>query len=294
VNLGSDGQPSGTVTRRTYDERGRQIAVSYFTTAGAPTTLNGHHREQREYDMRGRRTSTAYFGVNGEPVLNNGVHERRYVTNRYGSRIEDRAFGVNGEPVPMAVGRTHHLIRDSHDERSLQTENAFFDIADRPTTDQYGVSIYRLENDPRGLRVRQTYFGPNGAPVAYDGKYWRIEFDNDAAGLPVAQRAYNAEGALFDAPSTGPQQAYVYDRFGRRIEQRNLGINGEFDPTALRALIRIEYDDRGRVVRTRNFGVDGQPMNHRTEGWAVTETTYDPVTGTGTTVRYNAAGRRIS
>jgi hypothetical protein len=294
VNIGSDGQPSGMVTRRSYDERGREAAISYFTTTGAPMTQNGHHREQREYDFRGRLVGTSYFGVSGEPVLNDGVHERRYVTNRYGSRIEDRAFGVNGEPVPMSAGRTHHLVRYRHDERSLQTENTFFDIADRPTTDRYGVSIYRLENDPRGLRVREAYFGVDGKPVAYDGRYWGIEFDYDAAGLRAAQRAYNAEGQVFDAPGAGPQQAYVSDRFGRRLEQRNLGIDGELDPTAPRAFFRTEYDTTGRVVRVRNFGADGEPMNHRTQGWAVEETTYDPNTGAATTVRYNTAGRRIS
>lgn len=290
------GAPTGITTRHAFDEQGREVAVSYFTAAGEPTTQQGHHREERRYDERGSWINTRYFGPGGEPALKDGVHEWRVVRDRYNRMLEQRSFGVRGEPVPSEIGRTHHLIRYGYDDRGLQIEYRLFDAADQPTTDEHGVSLYRTEYDPRGLRIRSLRFDTAERPTPGRDGAWVAEWDYDQRGLVVAQRLLNAERQVFqpDRAGYGPRQSYAYDLFGRQIEHRNLTSEGELDPSGPRASYRTEYDAWSRVIRIRNFGADGQPINHRTQGWAVEESSYDPQTGDKTTIRYNTDGRRVS
>ena len=293
VPISAEGEPSGQITRTSFDDYGRAIELAYFQADGRADLKDGIHRERRTFDRFGRQIGRTYHSVGGGAASVAGVHEWRYTRDRYGSIIESRSFGPDRAPVPQAPGRTHHIIRDRFNAQAHQIERALFDAEGIPTVDQFGVSLYRYERDPSGLIVRVSYHDAAGAPVAYDGQYWGVARTYDQRGLQVSSRSLNAAGEVFDPPgeNIGAGGDFAYDVFGRRIEQRNLDSDGQLARDALRASYRTEYDAFGRVIRIRNFDADGQPMNHGAEGWAVRETSYAE-DGTSTVVNIDAAGRR--
>jgi hypothetical protein len=92
--------PDFALMKRIYDGAGRMIEETYFDAAGRPALFRGAARTRRTYDARGRRIALSYHGVDDRPVANDyGI---AVVRDRHDARdnfVEQRLFDVAGKPV---------------------------------------------------------------------------------------------------------------------------------------------------------------------------------------------------
>ncbi len=71
------------IARYAYNDRNKQISISYYGITDQPILVGGVHEERSEYDDQGRHTAYIELGKNGEKVNdNNGVHRYEYIYSK--------------------------------------------------------------------------------------------------------------------------------------------------------------------------------------------------------------------
>ncbi len=252
-----------------YDARGNTIAESYFDVDGNRTlTTGGYSRMTGTYDERGNAEEVAFFGNNGERAIS-----AMFGCVRVGFRYDDRDLMtglVQYGPDDAILQR----IRGEHDERGNEIEYTFFGPGDVPiapaghhrstarydardrTTEQVlfgldGSTLIRtvMGHDARGNQIDESYFGPDGTPIAPEGPH-RITARYDARNRLIAQVRFALDN------STMKQ---TYDGRGNKIEQGFFGPGDK--PIAPGEFHRFtaQYDAHAIVIEANFFDADGKP-----------------------------------
>ncbi|PZP28987.1 MAG: hypothetical protein DI613_12385 [Kocuria rhizophila] len=241
--------PVGTITRRTFDERG--LLLRETQAVGTPEQRTSH----AAYDRAGRlirlmgptgALTTLDYDLWGRLV---SLRLPTGALRRYRWGVEDRLLEVTEEGAPSAGAPTRVLTRSTwdYDERGRVTAHVSWAFDHDPTTAQPVTTRYRYDGGDRvtGMEL------PHGRILTFQhDTLGRLESAADGVGTEY-DAAYNPFGDLQrmtvtkDSPGFQRQITWTYEYNARGLPSAVVGPDGRTE---------LEYDAAGRVTRRREPG----------------------------------------
>ncbi|MFO0555290.1 MAG: protein kinase, partial [Polyangiaceae bacterium] len=196
-------------------------------------------------------------------------------------------------------------VRRTFDDRGLVTKERFFGVTDHPRQND-GVFGRLLEWSPAGFKLRETYLGADGAPMADKRGVAVVEHVRDERGLKVEESYRDVDGkpllyygvaierSTYDDALELTETAFL-DAERRPTSSLRYGTHG----------VRIARDAARRTRRVTLFDAAGRPRPGGQDGspaifdelyderWRLIEKTdRDPSGNALITVEYGTAGFR--
>lgn len=258
--------------RQKWDGNGRRLLREYYDAEEKPTAgPEGYFREENKYDHM-KLDHTSRFDTEGNPVKGDGVwavtqyeyDSRRRCTKAEYLDAEGKA--VNG-PGGYAVMTREYFKKEMCSE-------AFTDRDGKPVYNaERGYASFRKIYDDNGRMIREEYFGADGKPLLYKGKYAVCENEYDpGVELPARVRYYDTEGKLIIQPGGWAMVAYTYGRKGR-IESATY-FNEHDERTMISegySMVKRLYTNAGDISREAYYDIEDRLVIHPEKGYAMVE-----------------------
>lgn len=298
------------IGRARYDDRRRNIELSYHDPAGKLRAWNGWARTSKAFNHRGDLIEERYFDAEGQPAIESEmeIHARIRAFDHRGNWTNEYYLGANNQKTRSSAGFAEEVR--TYDAGGRLIEHRWFDEQGRPTPGTRGdnrvTERFALRYDEQDNIVEELYLDGDGRLVRSDYGYARLtsryndrsqrferafwdEHTNLVAGVARTVSRYDERGneleyGCFDAlgrPTINGDRLWhkwvkTFDHAGRRT---NLSF---FDLTTTNLIAdnhgiareTAAYDDRGKLVETAWFDADDERVNG-TNGYARFAARYD-------------------
>ena len=245
--------------RRTYNELGQVIEVTYIDQYGNPRELSdGYSVIVYKYDWNGNVIKEFRCDKNGVGILNlngNAGWEREY---DYKSRcIVARQLGENGYPI----------VNDS--------------------------GYYELRKQYGFRKVKNSYYDSSGNPVILDEGYSSVWYFYNKNNQCIREKYYNATGDLCISTNGYAEICREYDYRYLCICEKYFGIDGEpLEQEAGYYGKKMEYDDKKRISKIVYLDSNWDEKN-RKDGFSSVCWVDNEITGSRDVVFVNENGEEV-
>lgn len=233
------------IVRSMYDGQNREIERTFFDANGKPVaSIDGYHKLTFQYDGRGHRTEVAYFDDHGAPTESvKGYQRFKSEYDAHDNLVRQALFDSGGHPTNGKEER-YFTRTFAYDDRSNQTDEAYFDVDGKPTEADDGYVRSHSTYDQKGNDIKEEFFGPKGNAVMNKEGYAAISRE--------------------------------YDQLGNQTRIAYLGLHGEpVYRTGQVAGWTSEYDSARHETRRAYFDLDNRPTVLKSGGYASYEAVFD-------------------
>lgn len=196
-----------SITRRVFDDRGRDVVIAHFDAAGTPTTELVYARAEMTYDAAGALSQKRIFRADGRPghlTLGDKLAEYDFRYDDRHNLIEIRRYAADGSRGVDRDGVWSTRIAYHHDQIIGSDTRGI----DGDPIAVKGVARTKTQRDATGMRIGRTCEDATGKIVkAYDYQSYRIPHDS-VTGTPAVKRTreealQRANGLVAMARKTG-------------------------------------------------------------------------------------------
>jgi hypothetical protein len=168
--------------------------------------------------------------------------------DRFGNRTEEAYFDLQNRPVLNKEGYTKVTWR--YDSLGRQTEIAFFDLKGEPTRNRDGFSKLSKRYDNRGNVVEETYFNEKGIQILAVGGVSKTHITYDRNGNKTEKLYLDAKNKPTKHLILGiANWKAQYDENGNITEISNFNEkNQQTRGSANFATVRWRYDSYGNLI----------------------------------------------
>ena len=235
-------------------------------------------RELLFHDDNGFLTEKRYVrSLNNVPAMDmNGVFGERYSRDQDGKLLMTEKLDRNGNVLESIVGSVNTITEYAYNERGQLTDMRCFDSSREPVYGGMLFSHRELTYNDQGQLSSYRSYDPNGEPCCDDHGVFECINAFDKHGFLIKESYFGPDGApVFIKGGDYHTLAHEYDTKGRPVRDASLGINDEpvYDSHGV-AAVEYCYDDLNRVTSERYFDIEGQPAINLVQDDSIGETEF--------------------
>jgi len=251
---------------------------------------NGVAATQYRFDPQAFTLERVRLGLDKKPIAgHDGVYRTIYQRDPAGRVTYELHLGIDGKPViSTSEGCSGH--RQEYDDRGLEIRDTCLGQDGAPARAEEGVAVTTFEYNEDGCVVSRKSWDRDGKPTHVRGVYGTT-IENDPMCNEISTTCVGADG---QPVACGPGEPARYDHElddkGRIVSIKHREPDGDpgRDPEYGAFELRKSWDPLGNVVEEGCWGASGEPIECDHTGFHSSKTFVDDA-GRTRTVRYFAA-----
>ena len=258
---------------------------------------NGVAAEQLRFDAQGFTVEQVRLGLDRKPVAgHDGVHRTVYQRDAAGHVTAELHFGLDGKPaLSTSEGCSGH--RQEYDDRGLVIRDTCLGKDGAPARAEEGVAVTTFELNEDGCVVQKRSWDRDGKPTHVRGVYGqKIERDATCNELSTVCFGEDGEQAVPCGPGEPARYDYELDERGRVVSVKHREPDGDpgRDPEYGAFELRKAWDPLGNLVEEACWGASGEPIECDHTGFHSEKIVVDDAGRTGTVRYFDVAGNPAS